>query len=376
MPDRPEFTIGIEEEYLIVDRETRNLVRKPDPGFMEACRERVGERVTNEYLQCQAEIGTRPNASMSRQRDELLELRTAVSEAAANFGYAPIASSTHPFARWREQTHTRKARYEDIRVDLGQTAQRLLICGMHNHIGIELPDLRIDLMNQATYFLPHLLALSCSSPFWEGDDTSLTSYRLSVFDAMPRTGMPDRLSSFGEYRRLVEQLTKSGCIEDSTKIWWDIRPSAKFPTIEQRITDVCSDLDDAISIASTYQSIVAFLFRLRSNNQSWRIYPPTLVNENRWRAQRYGTKGKLVDFGRGELVEFSDLTEELIDLISEDADELGCLEFVKGIRRIVKEGNSAERQRELYIRELQSGADKPTAQAKVVDHLIGEFLPS
>ncbi|MDE0305469.1 MAG: carboxylate-amine ligase [Albidovulum sp.] len=375
MPSRPAFTLGIEEEYLIVDRATRDLVRKPDPGFMESCRKRVGDRVSNEYMQCQAEIGTRPHARMSDNKDELLELRTAVSEAAAEFGYAPIASSTHPFAKWRVQTHTRKERYDMLRSDMGQTARRLLICGMHNHVGIEQPDLRIDLMNQVVYFLPHLLAFSCSSPFWEGEDTSLTSYRLTVFDALPRTGMPDRLSSHGEYRRLVDQLTKSGCIEDATKIWWDIRPSAKFPTIEQRITDVCSTLDDAISIASTFQSLVAFLFRLRSNNQSWRIYPPTLVSENRWRAQRYGSKGKLVDFGKGELVETSALTEELIEIVGEDAEELGCLEFVEGLRRIIGRGNSAERQRDLYKRELQSGANESEALAKVVDHLVAEFLP-
>ena len=373
---RPELTIGIEEEYLIVSRETGELVGQPDPGFMKACEARLGDQVTNEYLLCQAEIGTRPHASITAAANELRQLRTGVAEAAGEFGYAPIAASTHPFSAWRDQTHTPKERYDELSQAMGQTARRLLICGMHIHVGIEDPDTRIDMMNQISYFLPHLLALSCSSPFWEGDDTLLTSYRLTVFDAMPRTGLPDVLSSFSEYRRLVDQLVSAGCIEDATKIWWDIRPSDKFPTMEQRITDVCSRMEDAISITATFQSLVAFLFRLRSLNQRWRSYPVSLVSENRWRAQRYGTRGKLVDFGKGELVDMSGLAEEIIELIGPDAEELGCLDEVKGIRRIVDAGNSAERQRRIYKDCIAQGADKQEALQTVVSHLMQEFLPT
>jgi carboxylate-amine ligase len=249
----------------------------------------------------------------------------------------------------------------------------MLICGCHVHVGIEDDDLRIDLMTQAAYFLPHLLALSCSSPFWGGEDTGLASYRLTIFDALPRTGLPDNLTSFGEYRRLVDQLVLAGCIEDATKIWWDIRPSAKFPTLEQRVTDVCSRVEDAACIAAVFQSLMAFLFRLRTRNQRWRIYPATLIRENRWRAQRYGTKGQLVDHGRSVLAPFADLIEELIDLVGADAEALGCRSEVLHARRIAREGTSADRQRAVYEGALADGAEPRQALSAVVDALIGEF---
>jgi carboxylate-amine ligase len=373
MPPRPNFTIGIEEEYLVVDRDSRDLVTCPDPGFLEACADRLGERVTPEYLQCQLEIGTRPHETVGEARTELASLRKGVNEACAEFGYAAIAASTHPFARWREQTHTRKPRYDELRADLGAAVRRLLICGMHVHVCVEDEDLRIDLMNQAAYFLPHLLALSCSSPYWYGEDTGLASYRLTVFDALPRTGLPDMMSSFGEYRRLVAQLTEAGCIEDATKIWWDIRPSAKFPTVEQRITDVCARIDDAACIAALYQSIFAFLYRLRARNQRWRVYPATLIRENRWRAQRYGVSGKLVDHGRAQLAPLPDLMEELFELVGDDAEALGCAREMLHARRIVREGTSSDRQRAAFADATEAGADRDEALRAVVDHLIDEF---
>ncbi|MGF1658797.1 MAG: carboxylate-amine ligase [Rubrimonas sp.] len=376
MAPRPSFTVGIEEEYLVVDRQTRDLVAEPDPDFLTACADRVGERVTPEYLQCQIEVGTRPHARIGDARDELAALRKGVAEACAQFGYAAIAASTHPFARWRAQTHTRKPRYDELRADLGAAVRRLLICGMHVHVCVEDEDLRIDLMNQAAYFLPHILALSCSSPFWDGEDTGLASYRLTVFDALPRTGLPDTMSSYGEYRRLVAHLVQAGCVEDATKIWWDIRPSAKFPTVEQRITDVCSRIDDAACLAALYQSVFAYLYRLRGRNQRWRLYPATLIRENRWRAQRYGAAGKLVDHGRAQMAPMADLIEELIDLCRDDAEALGCAQELRHARRIVAEGSSADRQRAAFKAAQDAGADEPEALRAVVDHLIAEFSES
>jgi carboxylate-amine ligase len=233
--------------------------------------------------------------------------------------------------------------------------------------------LRIDLMNQAVYFLPHLLALSCSSPYWEGEDTGLASYRLTVFDALPRTGLPDVVSSYGEYRRLVAHLVEAGCIEDATKIWWDIRPSAKFPTVEQRITDVCSLVEDVACVAALYQSLFAYLYRLRARNQRWRLYPATLVRENRWRAMRYGVEGGLVDHGRRRIAPFSDLIEELIELLGADAEALGCHRELLHARRIVANGTSAARQRAAFAAALSAGADETEAKRAVVDHLIAEF---
>ncbi len=374
MIERPSFTVGIEEEYLIVERESRDLVREPDPRFIERCGELLGSQVTPEYLQCQVEVGTKPHGSVGEARADLAKMRAGVAEAAAEFGYAPIAASTHPFAQWRAQTHTRKQRYDDLRADLGAAVRRLLICGCHVHVCVEDDDLRIDMMAQAAYFLPHLLAMSCSSPFWGGEDTGLASYRLTVFDALPRTGLPDSLASFGEYRRLVDQLVSAGCIEDATKIWWDIRPSAKFPTLEQRVTDVCSRVEDAACIAAVFQSLMAFLFRLRTRNQRWRIYPATLIRENRWRAQRYGTNDKLVDHGRSVLAPFADLIEEMIDLFGADAEALGCKAELLHARRIAREGTSADRQRAVYEKALAGGAEQHEALCSVVDALIGEFV--
>lgn len=373
MRPRPSFTIGIEEEYLVVDRETRDLVRAPDPAFLKACEDRLGERVTPEYLQCQIEVGSRPHATVAEARADLAALRAAVAEVCDGFGYAPIAASTHPFAKWREQTHTRKPRYDELRSDLGATVRRLLICGCHMHICVEDEDLRIDLMNQAVYFLPHLLALSCSSPFWDGEDTGLASYRLTVFDALPRTGLPDVMSSYGEYDRLVRHLVAAGCIGDATKIWWDIRPSAKFPTVEQRITDVCALLDDVACIAALYQSLFAYLFRLRARNQRWRIYPATLIRENRWRAQRYGVSGEMVDHGRAEMAPFASLVEELIEMLGEDAEALGCHRELLHARRIADRGTSATRQRAVFGKVRAAGASPAEALISVVDGLIAEF---
>ena len=373
MTERPSFTVGIEEEYLIVERESRDLVREPDPMFLERCSELTHAQSTPEFLQCQVEVGTRPHASVEDARGDLLALRQAVADAAAEFGYAPIAASTHPFARWREQTHTRKPRYEELSADLGHTVRRMLICGCHVHVGIEDEDLRVDLMNQAAYFLPHLLALSCSSPFWDGEDTGLASYRLTVFDALPRTGLPDVVWSFGEYRRLVDALVRAGCIEDATKVWWDIRPSDKFPTLEQRVTDVCSRVADAVTIAAMFQALLAYLYRLRALNQRWRLYPAIMINENRWRAQRYGVTGKLVDHGKGCQVPVSDLIDEIIAILSEDAAELGGGTALAAARGIVAQGTSAQRQRATYQAARDNGATDEEGLIAVVDMLIGEF---
>ncbi|MEM8571678.1 MAG: carboxylate-amine ligase [Pseudomonadota bacterium] len=371
--DRPSFTLGIEEEYLIVDRQTRDLVAEPDPAYLKACGDIFGDQVSTEFLQCQIEVGTRPHRSVGDAIEELRHLRWGVADAAEPFGYAVIAASTHPFAQWRQQSRTKKERYEGLWSDIGGPAWRLLICGMHMHVGIEDPDQRIDLMNQASYFLPHMLALSGSSPFWDGTDTRLSSYRLTVFDAMPRTGLPDPLSSYSEYLRLIEHLVAASCIEDGSKIWWDIRPSSKFPTLEQRITDVCPRLEDVAALAALYQSLLSWLYRLRTRNQRWRIYPNTLIAENRWRAQRYGVEGKLIDHGCALAVPVSDLVEELLDMLGDDAAALGCARELHALRHIVTEGTSAMRQRKVYSHAIASGAEKPAALQAVVDSLIEEF---
>ena len=370
----PSLTIGVEEEYLLVDRQTRDLVANPPDELMQRCTSRLGARVTTEFMRSQIEIGTRVCTGVAEARAELIELRSGVAEVAAGYGLAPIAASTHPFAKWFEQEHTHKERYDGLARDLQAAARRLLISGMHVHAGIEEPDLRIDLMNQVKYFLPHLLALSTSSPFWGGQNTGLMSYRLTVFDALPRTGVPERLESFGEYERLAGHLIAAGLIEDASKIWWDVRPSSRFPTLEMRMTDICTNLEDSLTIAALYQSLLSMLFRLRQANQRWRIYPVLCVQENRWRAQRYGVTDTLVDFGIGEQVPFSGLLDEIVELVRVDAERLGCLDEVLHAREIVSRGTSAQSQIRTYEQARLEGADEAEALRTVVDWLIGETV--
>ena len=368
----PSLTMGIEEEYLLVDLETRDLVRSPPDVFMKDCVRSCGEQVTNEFMKCQLEVGTGVCANIQDARADLGRLRKGVVSVARNYGWAPIAASTHPFARWEQQQHTEKARYETLAQDLGGAVRRLLICGMHVHLGIEDEDTRIDLMNQVTYFLPHLLCLTTSSPFWQGRDTGLNSYRLTVFDGLPRTGLPDAFDSYAQYQRMVAQLVKAGALEDGSKIWWDVRPSARFPTIEARMMDVCTRIEDALSIAALFQCIVSMLFRLRKRNQRWRIYPHTLIKENRWRAQRYGPRRELIDFGAGEMLPASSLIDELIHLTREDAQLFNCTAEIERSREIVKSGTSAESQRRVYRQAMDAGADRHEALCAVVDYLVQE----
>ena len=372
MKPEPDFTIGIEEEYLLVDRASMDLAEAPS-SMMDACRDTLGDQVSPEFLQCQVEVGTAVCADIKTARDDLRRLRSAVADAAAAHGLAPIAVSCHPFAEWRDQTHTDRERYHDLQRALAGVARRLLISGMHVHVGIPDPDMRIDLMNQLSYFLPHLLALSASSPFWQATDTGLASYRLTVFDNLPRTGLPPQFGSWAEYERTVNILVDLGVIEDSTKIWWDLRPSSRYPTIESRICDVSPRLEDALTIAALTQCLTRMLWRLSGQNQRWRLYDRFLIGENRWRAQRFGTREGLIDFGQRTIVPIADLIDELIELVWEDAEALGCTPEVARARDMVAGGSSADRQRAAFKAASQTGANTDAALRGVVAGLIEEF---
>jgi carboxylate-amine ligase len=367
---RPEFTIGVEEEYLLVDKETRGLVVDPPHSLLAECEEVLGGQVTTELLQSQIEVGTKVCNNIQEAREDLARLRKCVIEVTGRHGIAPIAASTHPFSHWSEQKHTKKDRYESLTAEMQGAARRLVICGMHVHVGINDDSLRIDLMNQAAYFLPHLLALSCSSPFWGGNDTGLKSYRLTIFDALPRTGLPEKFQSYAEYQRHVNILINAGVIEDSTKIWWDMRPSARFPTLETRIMDVCTRMDDAIGLAALLVCIMRMLYRLRLNNQRWRTYSPMLVRENRWRAMRYSFDEGLIDFARGEIVPFERLLDEILELTYEDARELDCEAEVASVRDILSRGTSAHRQLKAHELSLAAGKSREESLRAVVDTLV------
>lgn len=366
---RPSFTMGIEEEYMLVDPETRNLISDPDPAMFDRCKELLGDRVTHELLRSQIEISTKPCNNLAELSEDLRRLRKTVVDVARDHDMAVIASSTHPFAQWWEQQVVQDDRYRMLTGDMQAVAHRLVTSGMHVHVGIEDPEMRIDLMGQVTYFLAHLLALSTSSPFWAGKDTGLKSYRLNVFHTLPRTGLPEVFESWNAYQRHVDVLVGLGIVEDATKVWWDIRPSARYPTLEMRVTDVCTRVEDALAIAAVYVCLLSMLFRLRTGNQKWRSYATFLLEENVWRAERYGSTGSLIDFGLRRLVPFSQLAEELIEILMPEADEMGCVNELMHVRRIVMDGTSAEQQLWTYHRALKRGASEQEALIQVVDML-------
>jgi carboxylate-amine ligase len=372
MIDAPSFTLGLEEEYLLVDRETLDLVAAPQV-LMDECDAAITGQVSPEFLQCQIEIGTKVCPDIAAVREDLRKLRRTVAACCAAHGLAPIAASCHPFADWRQQHHTDKERYNTLEHDLAGVARRMLICGMHVHVGIDNDETRVDLMNQLTYFLPHLLALSSSSPFWGGQDTGLASYRLTIFDNLPRTGLPPQFSSFSAYQRTTQVLTELKLIEDTTKIWWDLRPSARFPTLETRICDVPPRMEDSLTLAALIQCICRMLWRLSRLNQRWRLYDSFLVGENRWRAQRYGVSEGLIDFGAGTLKPFPALADELIELLQEDAEALGCVDEVARVARLAAGDTGAERQRAAHAAARAAGACPETAMRAVVQGLIEEF---
>jgi len=368
------LTLGAEEEYLIVHPETRAAVSNPHKNFFKACKKALGDRVTPEFLRCQIEIATGVCDTVADIKSEVTEMRGVIARIAEEHDLRLMAASTHPFTPWVRQKPTQGERYVQLDADLQGAIRRMMICGMHVHVGLIEQNLRIDVMNQMRYLLPHMLALTTSSPFWEGRLMGMKSYRLSVFDGMPRTGIPEELVSFGEYERLIGTLSNAGVIEDASKIWWDIRPSVNFPTLEMRICDICTRVEDAMAVVAIYQSLTRFLLRFKERNMKWRVYPAFLIEENRWLAQRFGVKGELLDLGLGECLPYSQLLDELVDLISEDADALGCLKEVQHARTIVKRGSSACRQVETYETAIAGGAKKPDALKAVVDMLVEETV--
>jgi carboxylate-amine ligase len=359
----PNFTVGIEEEYQIVDPETREL-RSYVQQFIEQGRQILQDQIKTEFMQSQVEVGSHICRTMTEARKELLRLRREVSDVAQNNGLCIVAASTHPFSKWSDQQITGGERYTKLESDMAELARRLLVFGMHVHVGIEDRELMIDVMSQARYFLPHLLALSTSSPFWQGRDTGLKSYRSVVFESLPRTGIPPDFQSWAEYTRTVEIMQRTNCIDDASKIWWDIRPHHTFPTLEFRISDLCTKVDEAICIASLVLAIVAKLIRLRQGNQRWRRYRHHLITENKWRAVRYGIDGQLIDFGKRREVPVRFLAPELLEFIDDVVDELEIRDEVSYVHTILEEGTSADRQLKVY--------HKTEDLKAVVDHLIEE----
>lgn len=390
MPCAP-LTLGIEEEYQIINPDTRELTSYVQE-MMGLGRVVLGDQLKPEFMQSQIEVGSRICCDVKEARQELIRLRRTVMEVAEQHGRKIIAASTHPFSRWEDQEISEGARYDDLANEMKDAVRRLLIFGMHVHLGFgktpEAFELMIDVLNQLRYFLPHILALSTSSPFWHGRDTGLKSYRSLVFENMPRSGIPPHFTSYAEYANYVAVMGKVGSLgrradtikhaedgstlADPTKIWWDARPHPNLGTLEVRICDMCTLVDDAVAIAALIQALVAKLIRLRNQNLSWRIYRGMFIEENKWRAVRYGLDGKLIDFGAQVEVPMRELALDLVALVDDVVDELNCRAEVEHIHTILERGTSADRQLAVYQGALADGATVAEALHAVVDHLIAE----
>jgi carboxylate-amine ligase len=365
MHQPPSLTIGIEEEYQIIDPETRDL-RSYITQFMEEGHMVLRESLKPELHQSMVEVGTPVCRTIQEAREELVRLRSAIATLAGRKGLCIAAAGTHPFASWLAQDITPFERYHKVAEDMQYLARRLLIFGMHVHIGIEDREFAIDTMNVIRYMMPHILALSTSSPFWMGRDTGLKSYRSVIFEDFPRTGIPDRFNSWAEFQEFIDVLVKTGCIEDGSKVWWDVRPHPFYPTLEFRACDMCTRVDEAIAIAALFQALVAKLWKLRRQNMTFRVYRRALVNENKWRAVRYGLDGKLIDFGLCEELPARDLLRELVEFVDDVLDDLGSRDEVEYIHRILEEGSSADRQ----IATFRETGDMKA----VVDRLVEETM--
>ncbi|HOA24732.1 MAG TPA: carboxylate-amine ligase [Aggregatilineales bacterium] len=379
--ERPPLDIGIEEEYQIIDPQTRELTSYVQQ-FLNVGRVR-GRRIQQEFMQSQVEIGTRVCKNIDEAREEIRHMRRTMLEIADSAGVWLAAAGTHPFSRWEDQVISESERYVEFVESMQHVVRSLLIFGMHVHIGFgDTPaqrELLITVMNQARYFVPHILALSTSSPFWMGHNTGLKSYRNIVFESMPRTGLPMEFRSWSEYENFTRVLANVGALQrtsdgqiDTTRIWWDMRPHPRYNTLEFRVCDMVTTLDEVICIAALFQALVAKLVKLREQNIMWRIYRRDLVRENKWRAVRYGVTGSLIDFGKEEQVPFPDLVDELIDFLDDVVDELGSREAVEYARVIARNGSSADRQLRVYEASLAAGLDQRAALQAVVDHLVEE----
>ncbi len=342
-----QFTLGIEEEFQIVDPQTREL-RSHVSEFLEEGKMILGEQIKPEMIQSMVEVGTGICKNIQEARADITRLRSIISGLAAKTGLVIVAASTHPFSRWQDQKIYDDERYELLVEELQSVARSLLIFGLHVHVGVAEPERRIHIMNAARYFLPHVLALTTSSPFWMGQNTGLKSYRTEVFKKFPRTDIPDHFDSYSNFQRYVDLLVKTGCINDGKKIWWDLRPHPVFPTLEFRVCDIPTRVDDTVAIAALFQAIVAKLTKLIDKNLGFRLYRRMLIQENKWRAVRWGLDGKMIDFGKQKEVPTRDLILELLDFVDDVVDELGSRKEIEHIHTILERRTSAEEQLRVF----------------------------
>jgi glutamate---cysteine ligase / carboxylate-amine ligase len=354
-----QFTLGIEEEFQIVDPKTREL-RSHVSEFLEEGKMILGEQIKPEMIQSMIEVGTGICKNIHEARADITRLRSIISGLAGKTGLAIVAASTHPFSHWQDQKIYDDERYSLLVQELQTVARSLLIFGLHVHVGVADLERRIHIMNAARYFLPHVLALTTSSPFWMGHSTGLKSYRSEVFKQFPRTDIPDHFDSYSSFQRYVDLLVRTGCINDGKKIWWDLRPHPVFPTLEFRICDIPTRVDDTVAIAALFQAIVAKLTKLIEKNLGFRLYRRMLIQENKWRAVRWGIDGKMIDFGKQKEVPTRDLILELLDFVDDVVNELDSRKEIEHIHTILERRTSAEEQLRVFAetKDLKAVVDR------------------
>jgi carboxylate-amine ligase len=363
------LTIGVEEEYQIID--ASGGLHSHIDTLLAAAAPRLGEKVKREMMQSVVEVGTTICENVDQAHDQLAEMRQTLSDLLLPDGMRIACAGTHPFARWQDQQITDYDRYKMLEEELQDVVRSLVIFGLHVHVAIPDPERRIGVLNEARYFLPHLLALSTSSPFWMGRNTGLKSYRSVIWSNFPRTGIPPDISSYDEYQNYVELLVATGSIDNGKKIWWDLRAHPTFPTLEFRVCDMPTRLEETICLAALMQAICAKLLKLRERNLGFRKYMPALIAENKWRAIRYGLDGKLIDFGKQAEVPMRDLAMELVEFVDDVVDGLGSRRAVEYVSRILAEGTSADRQ----LREFKSSGDTRAVVELLAAETMGVAVP-
>jgi carboxylate-amine ligase len=359
------FTLGVEEEYMVIDPVTREL-KSHEHQIVDLAAKTIGDNVKAEMHQAVVEVGTGICKTVDEADAEIRMLRKTVSDVAKSIGLRIGAAGTHPFSHWSTQMITPNPRYHEIVNEMQEAARSNLIFGLHVHIGISDKNTAIHIMNTVRYFLPHIYALSTNSPFWEGRNTGFKSFRTKVFDKFPRTGLPDYFNDWDDFKNYVNLLIKTNCIDNAKKIWWDVRVHPFFDTIEFRICDVPMLVEETIAITAVLQALVAKLYKLRLQNMSFIVYNRALLNENKWRASRYGIDGKLIDFGKQTEVDTKLLILELLDFVDDVVDELGSRKAMSSVKRILEKGTGADRQLAVF--------ERTSSLQKVVDYIMEETL--
>ncbi|MBX9891715.1 MAG: carboxylate-amine ligase [Chitinophagaceae bacterium] len=359
------FTLGVEEEYMVIDPHTREL-KSHEQRIVQEGQKIIKDKVKAEMHQAVVEVGTDICANVDEAYKDVLTLRGTIAKIAGDLGLSIGASGTHPFSHWESQLITDHVRYNQIVNELQEAARSNLIFGLHVHVGMEDRKMAIHIANSARYFLPHVYALSTNSPFWEGRQTGYKSFRTKVFDKFPRTGIPDYFESIEAYDNYVNLLIKTNCIDNAKKIWWDLRVHPFFNTVEFRICDVPMNVMDTIAIAALFQAICAKLYKLRVKNMNFMLYQRALINENKWRASRYGIDGTLIDFGKETEVNTRLLIYELLDFVDDVVDELGSRHVIQHVHKMLEHGTGADRQLAVY--------KETNSLTSVVDYITGQFL--